>query len=104
MQNQQPSNNHQQRENIYNNFARNNYRNNHFLGNRNNNYDNNNYPNNNLSRNRNNNYNNFLSKSINYPNSNRFHNYNINNFRETEIMIIDKKIQITTDMKITGNF
>ena len=49
MQNQQPSNNHQQRENIYNNSASNNYRNNHFLGNRNNNYDNNNF-----SRNRNN--------------------------------------------------
>ena len=85
MQNQQPSNNLQQRENIYNNSARNNYRNNHFSGNRNNNCDNNNsvqnnYPNKNFSRNRNNNYNNFSSNRSNYPKCNRFHNYNNNNF------------------------
>ena len=85
MKNQQLSNNYQQKENIYNNSAKNIYRNNHFLGNGNNNYDNhnfaqNNYPNNNFLRNRNNNYNNFSSNRNDYPNSNRFHNYNNNYF------------------------
>ena len=84
MQNQQLSTIYEQRENDSNNSAKNNYRNNHFLGNRTNNYNENkfaskSYPNNKLLRNKNKNYNNFSNNRNNYPNSNRYYNYNNNN-------------------------